>query len=100
MPGLSVEEKRLALWRPHGSTLCSPLGPGGLGFPAAPPVPHCPARDRTRGINRELSRGSMAPEGRQETEAPKQEGCVGDTLEAPRPQAQCSGTQSLSWEDP
>lgn len=35
-----------------------------------------------------------------ETEAPKQEGCVGDTLEARGLQAQCSGTQSLSWEDP
>ena len=88
----------------HGSTLYSPLGPGGLGFPAAPPVLHCPARDRSRGTNESSAGGPWPhPSAGRETEAPKQEGTVGDTPEDSRLQglqAQCNGTQSLSWEDP
>ena len=91
---------------PHGSTLYSPLGPGGLGFPAALPVLHCPTRDRTRGINESSSQGgSMAPTrvqaGKLRPRSEKE--CVGDTSKAPRLrglQPQCSEAQSLSWEDP
>lgn len=36
---------------PWGSTPYSPLSPGGLGFLASPPVPHCPGRDRTKGTD-------------------------------------------------
>ena len=90
---------------PHGSTLYSPLGPGGLGFPAAPPVLHCPARDRSRGTNESPSRESMAPTraqaGKRRPRSKKEH--VGDTPEDSRLQglqAQCNGTQSLSWENP
>lgn len=82
-----LQRSNLPWGSPYGSSPYSPRGPGGLGFPAVLPVPHCPGRDRERESQmRPPPRGSMAspgvtagklrPRGKKE--------CTNDTPEDPR----------------